>query len=329
MRFLCLHGIGSNANVFQAQLASIQQALGSQHEFVFIQGEIPSQPGPGVDGLSNGPYYSFFSAPTAPQLHAAFDIIDQALDMDGPFDGVMGFSQGASIVASYLLRTSAPDCPFKCAAFFCASMPFNVESISFHALEDGSFKDSKTGEDVSDEIRLSIPEVLDLERYTGLRGQTLHRRYAPDGSAEINIPTMHMGSEGDLEQTLLGSWSLVEYSSTLQEGGKIYPMGPDTRGILLYSPGGYMGVQLLPKETKKVKSTIHDILAYTGRYWVAPQHDGRVIVKHHMQMCSAPEFEGSIQQRVVSLSGDRLTLSCPSFVSLEVSSGPAYKVFIK
>lgn len=47
MRFLCLHGIGSSAQVFETQLSALTAGLGSRYEFVFLQGDIPSEAGPG------------------------------------------------------------------------------------------------------------------------------------------------------------------------------------------------------------------------------------------------------------------------------------------
>lgn len=47
MRFLCLHGGGSSAQIFDAQLSTFQNALGPQYEFVFMKGEIASEAGSG------------------------------------------------------------------------------------------------------------------------------------------------------------------------------------------------------------------------------------------------------------------------------------------
>ncbi|EAU32665.1 predicted protein [Aspergillus terreus NIH2624] len=371
MRFLCLHGIGSSAQVFETQLSALTAGLGSRYEFVFLQGDIPSEAGPGVEGVADGPYYSFFSLPTPDQLHAAYEVIDQALDTEGPFDGIMGFSQGASLAASYLLSKSNPEPPVKCAVFFCASMPFDVGSSCFCPLEDGSFQDEVTGEDVSGEIQETIPELLDRDKYPGQLGQRFLRRYESGSSTELCLPTVHVYSSQDpyyaqsqglarmcqsfdreevvhkgghtipwdekitveiiecirrmmtsasrTQQSLVGSWSLLEYRSEVQDSGvTIHPMGQGSRGIITYAPNGYMAVQLVPAVTKKVKHTIHDLLAYTGRYWCEEQPDGAVMVKHRLEVSSEPGMDGSIQQRLVTLSDNQLTLSCPAFVNLEV-----------
>jgi hypothetical protein len=47
MRFLCLHGMGTNGQIFEAQLSSIRNQLVGQHEFVFPDGEFECEPAPG------------------------------------------------------------------------------------------------------------------------------------------------------------------------------------------------------------------------------------------------------------------------------------------
>jgi hypothetical protein len=44
MRFLCLHGMGTSGRIFEAQMAQIQASLPGNHEFVFIDGEVESDP---------------------------------------------------------------------------------------------------------------------------------------------------------------------------------------------------------------------------------------------------------------------------------------------
>ena len=41
MRFLCLHGMGTNSTIFEGQLGPIVSDLEAQgHEFVFVDGQI-------------------------------------------------------------------------------------------------------------------------------------------------------------------------------------------------------------------------------------------------------------------------------------------------
>ena len=66
------------------------------------------------------------------------------MEEEGPFDGIIGFSQGAALAATYLLRFSQEKphepLPFKCAIFFSGGVP-----IDLRALDQGkiSFIDPK------------------------------------------------------------------------------------------------------------------------------------------------------------------------------------------
>lgn len=53
----------------------------------------------------------------------ALTLLDEYIAAEGPFDGVIGFSQGASLAAMHIIRTAQrhAECPFKCAIFFSCS----------------------------------------------------------------------------------------------------------------------------------------------------------------------------------------------------------------
>ena len=39
MRFLCLHGFGTNSSILETQLTGLTKKLGPGHEFIFVDGE--------------------------------------------------------------------------------------------------------------------------------------------------------------------------------------------------------------------------------------------------------------------------------------------------
>ena len=41
MKLLCLHGYGTSALIFEQQMRSIMDALGKEHEYVFLDGDFP------------------------------------------------------------------------------------------------------------------------------------------------------------------------------------------------------------------------------------------------------------------------------------------------
>ncbi|KAI4119819.1 MAG: hypothetical protein LQ338_007231 [Usnochroma carphineum] len=118
-RILCLHGGGSNARIFQAQCRCLRAELSHHFRFVFADAPFPSEPGPDVTSVYKnfGPYRRWLRSgpdqPYVPAREAVKEIEDAlALAMDesdrqgatGEWVGVFGFSQGAKMAASLLLR---------------------------------------------------------------------------------------------------------------------------------------------------------------------------------------------------------------------------------
>ncbi|RAL04852.1 uncharacterized protein BO80DRAFT_210541 [Aspergillus ibericus CBS 121593] len=202
MRFLCLHGSGSSARIFETQLSVLQKALGPRYEFIFLQGEIPSEPGLGVDGTYPGPYYSLFDLPTKDRLMDVFALIDETWESDGPFDGLVGFSQGGGAVASYLLQPETAKKPLTCAMFFSSSVPFDPMSAPWKYIDQDRFTDATTGQEIpSADLTRSIPEVtqLNTSRYPSLGDELLLRRYtvSQEDTNRIDLPTVHVYGTND------------------------------------------------------------------------------------------------------------------------------------
>ncbi|GKZ27174.1 hypothetical protein AbraIFM66951_001787 [Aspergillus brasiliensis] len=123
--------MGANAQVLEVQIAAITSSL-PEHEFVFAEGLEPCLPDPAVQSLFPGPYLCYYSSPTPTEVHEAFALVREVIDEDGPFDGVIGFSQGAALAASMILqhqKDSLTAMPlFNLAIFLGASLPFDLDS---------------------------------------------------------------------------------------------------------------------------------------------------------------------------------------------------------
>ncbi|KAF2172603.1 hypothetical protein M409DRAFT_49158 [Zasmidium cellare ATCC 36951] len=118
-RILCLHGGGSNARIFKAQCRALSKQLAPFFLLVFVEGPFPSEPGPDVTSVYQrfGPYRRWVrSGPQHPEIEAS-EVkleIDQAIlsamkesdrqGATGDWVALMGFSQGAKLAASLLLR---------------------------------------------------------------------------------------------------------------------------------------------------------------------------------------------------------------------------------
>ena len=121
-RILCLHWGVSNARIFQAQCGSLRSELSNHFRLVFANAPFPSEPGPDVTTVyqSFGPYRRWLrSGPHHPKVPAreVIERIDESIlaamkesdrqGATGKWVGVLGFSQGAKIAASLLLRQQA------------------------------------------------------------------------------------------------------------------------------------------------------------------------------------------------------------------------------
>ncbi|KAM3077721.1 hypothetical protein ACMFMG_007045 [Clarireedia jacksonii] len=90
-----------------------------------------------------GPYYSYFTVPSPGAVLTAIDRLEEFIDVQGPFDGILGFSHGAALAASYLLHDSTRQHPrndFRCAVFFCAIQCWNLDSPEFTLSKDGKYR---------------------------------------------------------------------------------------------------------------------------------------------------------------------------------------------
>jgi hypothetical protein len=130
-KVLCLHGAHTSGEVFvrlffrgqhlveltgcqifRAQLGQLVPRLEAEQnlELHFIDGLIETEGEEDMRGMFPEPYYSWCSMSSDKKL-VNYESVKQALDFvqdiiveDGPFDGIMGFSQGAALALGLLLR---------------------------------------------------------------------------------------------------------------------------------------------------------------------------------------------------------------------------------
>ncbi|KAH6636357.1 serine hydrolase-domain-containing protein [Chaetomium tenue] len=136
MKILCLHPWGTSGFIFEKQLQILSGILGPTHEYVYINGGVPSARARDLPDFVKGPYYCWYEGLSSPQCQEAHDTITETIKEEGPFDGVIGFSQGASLALSFLLHRElhSPDlpCPFRFALLFCANLVISPDSKFNH-----------------------------------------------------------------------------------------------------------------------------------------------------------------------------------------------------
>ena len=102
---------------------------------------------------------------------------------------------------------------------------------------------------------------------------------------------------------LPGGWCLESWSLLYEDGrSPEFPMGPDARGYILYTPTGQVSATIMRADRS-------ECFAYAGRYEIA---DGTVF--HSIELSTNPALIGLRSMRRIALEGDRLTLSGPDFL---------------
>jgi hypothetical protein len=125
----------------------------------------------------------------------------------------------------------------------------------------------------------------------------------------------------DLRTNLIGAWVLQSYEALSVDGSDVtYPLGVDPRGIIMYTPDGYMSAQLMRSGRPRFSgddmqlAPEHELaaaasgyLTYAGPYSVV----GDGLVAHHVEVSLLPNWIGGTQYRAARLSGSVLELGPP------------------
>ncbi|KAJ8123004.1 hypothetical protein ONZ43_g942 [Nemania bipapillata] len=112
------------------QTARICQALGRDHQFFFANGNVPTQPDAGAATISDE-YFGYVGSSIPDYEDLYHDLLD-VINSHGPFDGLMGFSEGGAVAAWMLIENSRHPLTFgsfKCAIFFSAAVPFDPDVV--------------------------------------------------------------------------------------------------------------------------------------------------------------------------------------------------------
>jgi lipocalin-like protein len=116
---------------------------------------------------------------------------------------------------------------------------------------------------------------------------------------------------------LVGTWRLLSWKNRTLDGEVSHPLGEDASGYLAYTDDGYVLVaimgagrrpfaagDLLSGSTAEKAGAAETYVSYCGRY----EFRGETVL-HHVELSLFPNWVGVTQERLVKLSGDRLTLS--------------------
>ena len=122
-------------------------------------------------------------------------------------------------------------------------------------------------------------------------------------------------------EQFVGTWNLVSFEAQPSAREKMYPLGPDADGILIYEANGYFSAQVMQRDrpnftsgdmqngtVDEISSAYKGYIAYYGDY-VIDESEG--IITHLVRGSLFPNFIGDDQTRYFKFSGNQLTLSTP------------------
>ncbi|KAE9380744.1 hypothetical protein N431DRAFT_477623 [Stipitochalara longipes BDJ] len=233
MRFLCLHGMGTNADIFESQLAPIISQYSSTHTFDFIDAPHECPPAPGISEVFPPPYLAWQVQYEPEQIEEAHSFLKSVIEEDGPYDGVIGFSQGAALAASFILcdeyhgGSSGGKPPFQMAAFFNCVMLFSPsQEIGTHIGEQVRQMEEKhaaflEGREV-ESTTTKTNDVINISPSKDIYG------FVPDTfPIRISIPTFHViGAEDQFQEysrALIGLCQADKTEVFTFEGGHEIP----------------------------------------------------------------------------------------------------------
>ncbi|ETV73639.1 hypothetical protein H257_11746 [Aphanomyces astaci] len=111
MRLLCLHGMYQNSAVFRSKTEHLLRFLPHGVELVYLDGPINLVPKAVTKPIDTSAFRAWWDPQEGLNPHTQRQVINyvaEALHNRGPIDGVVGFSQGASL-ASWLCSQVAQD----------------------------------------------------------------------------------------------------------------------------------------------------------------------------------------------------------------------------
>ncbi|KAI4124585.1 MAG: hypothetical protein LQ338_004723 [Usnochroma carphineum] len=202
--------------------------LRDDFSFDFVDGFLPSEPAAGVDLFYSPPYYSFWNDYAVESVRKAHSWLRDLIKRNGPYDGVMCFSQGCSLIASFCLyhQAETPDqpLPFKVAIFICGGLPL-------HGLEDVGIEVSQEAWDMNDRSAKALAEQASadsilksgLSRWVNAEGVNSNGDVAIDPTnvfgldftkipkhLRIQVPTVHI--YGNKDPRCPASLQLAQFS---------------------------------------------------------------------------------------------------------------------
>ncbi|KAK7948829.1 uncharacterized protein PG986_009715 [Apiospora aurea] len=238
MRVLCLHGRGSNTEIFRMQTAAIRSFLEPEYHFEFVEGRWPHLEGnwsvhttdfskskvishihSSVEGshllTACQKLYGYYNGLDISDILATENELREIIAEHGPFDGILGYSQGGTLAAQLVIRyitenpfATIPELPLKFAIFINGATPPCVLPLG----QDEEAYDCALAEfaeaahlfrvfkpnGADNATRLRPAKLRSSGRKVVTDGVHYMTRYGPEWDGRvISIPTLHVRGRGD------------------------------------------------------------------------------------------------------------------------------------
>ena len=131
-----------------------------------------------------------------------------------------------------------------------------------------------------------------------------------------------VAQQKSLKEQLLGTWTLVSIDYVGQDGGRFQTFGPDPKGIAIFDRSDHYIIAVMRSDRPKFavndrlkgtaeenKATAQGTITYFGTYSVS-EADHTIVI--HIVGSSFPNWNGTDQKRIFTLSGDELKLTNPT-----------------
>ncbi|MEZ2128220.1 MULTISPECIES: lipocalin-like domain-containing protein [unclassified Sinorhizobium] len=122
----------------------------------------------------------------------------------------------------------------------------------------------------------------------------------------------------NVQECLVGVWTLVEWSEQQSGGHKAFPLGEDAVGQIIYTADGHVAAQLVRRGRRSFSSgdwreardedaarAFKEYFGYFGTFSIDTE---KQVVTHHIEGSWFPNLEGSDQERRFRLEDGLLVL---------------------
>ncbi|KAM3360541.1 esterase isoform X3 [Capsicum galapagoense] len=104
LRILCLHGFRGSGEILKKLILRWPESVTGKLDLVYLDAPFPAQGKSALEGYFDPPYFEWFQSnkdfTEFYKLEECLEYIEDFMLKHGPFDGVLGFSQGAVLGAA-------------------------------------------------------------------------------------------------------------------------------------------------------------------------------------------------------------------------------------